>query len=232
MNEATNSAPSNIASNATPAHVTGANPDPNPAPDGHNIRSAEHLKVESWLREDYAAGKMTTDEYAAAMLELNEAHEEAPDTRTESQKTFDATFPPAKPEAYAFPPPQPGEQATPELRAADLTTRHWLSTALFSREHGSALAVEADRVARKIEHFSEAQHELFARSERQTLEKLWGADTEKNLSTARAFIREVGEKHPELIQMLNATGLGNSSSVIVQIYHQAERLMARNGEPT
>lgn len=230
MNNTTNSVPSNPTPNATSGHATGANPDPNPAPDGHNIRSAEHLKVETWLREDYAAGKMNTDEYAAAMLQLNETQEEAPDTRTASQKEYDAAFPPAKPEAYAFPPPQPSEQVTPELRAADLTTRNWLSTALFSREHGSALAVEADRVARKIEHFTEAQHELFARSERQTLQKLWGADTEKNLSTARAFIREVGEKHPELIQMLNATGLGNSSSVIVQIYHQAERLMARNGQ--
>ena len=204
---------------------------PNPAPNGQEGPSLEQATVATWLREDFNVGKMTADEFATAMQELTgEEDTQGPDMRTESQKEYDASIPPAKPEHYTFPPAAPGEQLTPEMRAAEMTTRTWLSTGLFSREHGSALAVEADRVARKIEYFIPAQHELFARSERLVLEKVWGADTQKNLSIAKAFVREVAEKHPQIIDFLNQTGLGNSSGVIIGLYHQAERLAARNGD--
>lgn len=204
---------------------------PNPAPNGQDGPSLEQATVANWLREDFNAGKLTADQFAEAMQELTgEEDTQTPDTRTESQKDYDASFPPAKPEHYTFPPAAPGEQMSPEMKTADLMTRTWLSTGLFSREHGSALAVEADRVARKIEHFTPAQHELFARSERLVLEKVWGADTQKNLSIAKAFVREVAEKHPQIIDFLDQTGLGNSSGVIIGLYHQAERLAARNGD--
>jgi len=210
---------------------TNPNPSaPNPAPNGQEGPSPEQTTVANWLREDFNAGKMTADQFAEAMQELTGQEDTQADTRTESQKEFDSAFPPAQPEHYTFPPSAPGEQATPEMRAADLTTRTWLSTALFSREHGSALAAEVDRTARRIEHFTPAQHELFARSERLVLEKVWGADTQKNLSIAKAFVREVAEKHPQIIDFLDQTGLGNSSGVIIGLYHQAERLAARNGE--
>ena len=204
---------------------------PNPAPDGQDGLSPEQTAFTNWLREDFNAGKMTADELATAMQELTgEEDTQGPDTRTESQKEHDASFPPAAPEHYTFPSAAPGEQLTPDMRAAEMTTRTWLSTALFSREHGSALAAEVDRTARRIEHFTPAQHELFARSERLVLEKVWGADTQKNLSIAKAFVREVAEKHPQIIDFLNQTGLGNSSGVIIGLYHQAERLAARNGD--
>lgn len=204
---------------------------PNPVPNGQEGPSPEQATVANWLREDFNAGKMTADQFAEAMQELTgEEDTQGPDTRTDSQKEFDSAFPPAKPEHYTFPPAAPGEQMSPEMRAAEMTTRSWLSTGLFSREHGSALAVEVDRVARKIEHFTPAQHELFARSERLVLEKVWGADTQKNLSIAKAFVREVAEKHPQIIDFLDQTGLGNSSGVIIGLYHQAERLAARNGD--
>ena len=68
------------------------------------------------------------------------------------------------------------------------------------------------------------------RGRRLVLEKVWGADTQKNLSIAKAFVREVAEKHPQIIDFLDQTGLGNSSGVIIGLYHQAERLTARNGD--
>ncbi|MCS6295962.1 MAG: hypothetical protein H8K09_07000 [Nitrospira sp.] len=211
---------------------TNPNPSaPDPAPNGQEASSLEHTTVANWLQEDFNAGKLTADEFATALEELNGSDDtQGPDTRTESQKEHDASFPPAKPEHYTFPPAAPGEQISSEIRAAEMTTRTWLSTALFSREHGSALAAEVDRTARRIEHFTPAQHELFARSERLVLEKVWGAETQKNLSIAKAFVREVAEKHPQIIDFLNQTGLGNSSGVIIGLYHQAERLAARNGD--
>ena len=94
----------------------------------------------------------------------------------------------------------------------------------------SAPSVEAAASATFTELFNDAEHELFARSERLALEKVWGADTQRNLSIAKAFVREVAEKHPQIIDFLDQTGLGNSSGVIIGLYHQAERLVARNGE--
>jgi hypothetical protein len=183
-----------------------------------------------WLREDHAAGRISDAELATALQEMTgEGNDQlAPDIRTVEQKEFDKTFPPAKPEQYDFPRTVDPDHITPEVKAFDATARGWLATGLFTREHGSALAHEANRIAAQIEHFSPVEHELFARPERVTLERMWGADTDKNLSIAQAFVREVAEQHPQLIEMLNATGLGNSSSIIVQIFHQAERLMARN----
>ena len=107
---------------------------PNPAPNGQEGPSLEQATVANWLREDFNAGKLTADQFAEAMQELTgEEDTQGRDTRTESQKEHDASFPPAKPEHYTFPPAAPGEQMSPDMRAAEMTTRTWLSTALFSR---------------------------------------------------------------------------------------------------
>jgi hypothetical protein len=185
-----------------------------------------------WLKEDHAAGKLSDADFATALQEMAEQADVQlkPDTRTPSQKEHDATFPPAKPQDYSFPQHGDPDHMTPDMKAADAMSRGWLATGLFTREHGSALATIADRVAAEIEHYSPEQHELFARSERLTLEHLWGPQTDANIGMVKSFVSEVAEKSPELIHMLNATGLGNSSQVIVQLYHHCERLNARNGE--
>ncbi|HRB14915.1 MAG TPA: hypothetical protein PK224_03915 [Nitrospira sp.] len=212
--------------NTTPNPATS-----DPAPNGQDAPSPEQATVANWLREDFNAGKMTADQFAEAMQELTGQEDtQGLDMRTPEQKDYDASFPPARAEDFNFPFPEHGVSMTADMKAADTMARGWLATGLFTKEHGSALAVEVDRVARKIEHFTPAEHELFARSERLVLEKVWGADTQKNLSIAKAFVREVAEKHPQIIDFLDQTGLGNSSGVIIGLYHQAERLAARNGE--
>ena len=117
------------------------------------------------------------------------------------------------------------------MKAADAMSRGWLSTALFTKEHGSALATVANRVAAEIEHHSPEQQALYARSQKILLENMWGEHADRNIATTQAFVREVGKLSPELLHMLNETGLGDSAmNIISQLFNQAERLMSRNGE--
>ena len=221
---------------STPSPSTPNPSSPSPAPDGQDTQpSREHVAIEQSLREYHSKGRMTDAELVTALQELTGDTEAqlAPDTRTESQRAFDAQFPAAKPEHFDFGPPERQGTPTREEQAFDHTARTWLAHGKFSKELGSALAKECTRVSKQLEGFkTSAERELFKIGERRRLDKLWGPNTEKNIAATKAFVREVGEKHPEFIQMLNATGLGDSADIIVRIHSQAERLMARNGETT
>ena len=218
--------------NLTPdASTDAASPIPAPAPTGQDAPSHEHTTMMEWLKQYHAAGRLSDADLATALEEMNEPSDApAADTRTSAQKEHDAVFPPAKPEQYDFPQHVDAERMTPDMKAADAMSRGWLSTALFSKEHGSALATIADRVAAEIEHHSPEQHALYARSQKILLENMWGQDTDKNMATAKAFVLRSAKKSPELLHMLNETGLGDSAIIISQLFNQAERLMSRNGE--
>ena len=209
------------AQSAAPAQPNGGAPELTP----------HQVTVMGWLKDDHAKGRMSDAELNTALQQLTGkgAEQLTPDTRTPEQQEYDRHFPPAKPAHYELPLHDDHEHMTPEKTAFDNTVRGWLATGLFPREHGSAIAKEAHRVAAKLEHYTEGQRELFRRTEMATLSKIWGADTAKNLSMARAFIREVAEKSPQLVEMLNRTGIGNSAAIVIQCFHQAERLNARNG---
>jgi hypothetical protein len=212
----------------TPSSVSASPAQPN---GGAPELTTEQTTMMGWLKDDHAKGRMSDTELATALQELTgeDLQQSAPDTRTPEQLQHDSQFPPAKPEHYTLPQYDDPEHITPAMTAFDATARGWLATGLFPKEHGSAIAKEANRVAAQLEHYTEGQHELFRRTEMATLSKIWGADTAKNLAMARAFIREVGEKSPQLIEMLDRTGIGNSASIVIQCFHQAERLHARNG---
>ena len=50
-----------------------------------------------------------------------------------------------------------------------------------------------------------------------------------NLNMAKQLYRELAEKHPEITDVLNRTGAGNSARVIVALYQQAQLLGRRKG---
>lgn len=208
-------------------------PNSNPAPDGQDTQpSREHVAIEQSLREYHSQGRMTDAELVTALQELTGDTEAqlAPDTRTESQRAFDRDFPPAKAEHFDLGPPERQGTPTREEQAFDRTARSWLAAGRFDKSSGSALAKEVDRVARQLEGFkTEAEYSLFKISERGRLEKLWGADTGKNIQMAKDFVAELAQQHPEILRVLDS-GVGNSAGVIVRLQQQAERLLIRNGE--
>ncbi len=211
-------------------------PNPNPAPDGQNTHepSREHVAIEQSLREYHSKGRMTDAELVTALQELNGDTETqlAPDNRTESQRSFDAQFPVAKPEHFDFGPPERQGTPTPEEQKFASEARNWLAAGKFDKALGSALAHECTRVAKQLEGFTTAaEHELFKMTERRRLEKMWGADTGKNIQMAKDFVAELADIHPGILPVLDS-GLGNSSGVIVRIWQQAQRLLVRNGEST
>ena len=211
-------------------------PNSNPAPDGQDTHepSREHVAIEQSLREYHSKGRMTDAELVTALQELTGDTEAqlAPDKRTESQRAFDAQFPVAKPEHYNFGPPERQGNLSKEEQAFDTAARGWLAAGRFDKALGSALASECQRVAKQLEGFkSPAEHELFRLSERRRLEKMWGADTGKNIQMAKDFVAELAQVHPEIVRLLDS-GLGDAAGIVVRIHAQAQRLLIRNGETT
>lgn len=202
------------------------------SPPGQSIPelSQEQQTMVGWLQDCHATGRMNDAELDTALHQVTGRGREqlTDDTRTPEQKSFDRDFPAAKPHEYLLPSPEDPTRITPEEKALNQAAREWLAAGRFTREHGSSLAKEVANVAQKLEHFTDAQHEEYQQTEMAALSRVWGANTQKNLAITKAFVQELGAKHPQLIEMLNATGAGNSSRVIVQIFHQAERLMVRN----
>jgi hypothetical protein len=203
-----------------------------PAIEMNTAPSTEAEGFKEWVRQDLAAGKMTREQADTALREIDGTSlaEMAKDNRNDAQRFHDSQWPPSAPEGYIFPRYDDPENITKEMTAFDKTARNWLSTGLFPKEEGSFVAREVNRVAEQIDGFTDAQHELFQRSEMNKLTCIWREDTAKNIATAQAFIKELDAKSGgKIIPFLNASGTGDSSALVIQIYNQALRLSQRNG---
>jgi hypothetical protein len=208
-----------------------ASVDATPAIEMNTAPSTEAEGFKAWVREDLAAGKMTREQADQALRDIDGTTlaEMAKDSRNDAQRFHDSQWPPAAPEAYTFPRYDDPEAITKEMTAGDKMARNWLSTGLFPKEEGSFVAAEVNRVAEEIDKFTEAQHELYQRTEMNKLTCIWREDTAKNIAIAADYVRDLDKKTGgTLIPFLNS-GIGNSSALTILIYSQAQRLAVRNG---
>ena len=97
-----------------------------------------------------------------------------------------------------------------------------------ARQFLDGAGLPADGLAEQMDGWNDAQHEQFQKTEMVKLTHIWGEETAKNIAIACDFIREVDAVSPGLVQFLNS-GIGNAASVVIQAYHQAQRLAVRNG---
>jgi hypothetical protein len=185
------------------------------------------------VTDDYRAGRMTREQADGALKEINGegiSQLEA-DKRTDSQRQFDAIHEPGQPNDYTFPAYQNPESITAEQTAFDKTARGWLATGLFPKEQGSFIAKEAVRLAKQMDGWDDWRHENFQKIEMNVLTNIWREDTAKNIAVCQAFIKELDARSAgKLIPFLNASGIGNSSALVIQIFNQANRLAIRNGK--
>jgi hypothetical protein len=129
------------------------------------------------------------------------------------------------PAAYDLPPivDEAGEFSAEGLQQVD----GWLRTAQFEAGSGAAIAHEVAKCNARFATMSDVDKELDARAGRERLGKLWGAATEQNLQLVGQLLRELEQKSPGLVELLERTGAGNSPLLLVQLHHRAQALARR-----
>jgi hypothetical protein len=193
--------------------------------------NSEQKKFVSWLREDHGNKLITDAQLDIGLYEVTGQGIEQlkGDTRSNAQRAHDAQWPPAAPEAYNFPAYDDPENITADQTAFDKTARNWLSAGLFPKEEGSFVAREVNRLAEQMDGWSDWDHDNFQKIQMNQLTCIWREDTAKNIAVAAEYVRDLDAKTGgQLIPFLNASGIGNSSGLVIQIYNQAQRMAARN----
>jgi hypothetical protein len=143
---------------------------------------------------------------------------------------IDALFPPARPVDYDMPrfAEDGAEYGTKEFEA-DTLARSWLADARFPRELGSFVAKESAKTAALLKTMSPELRELWARGQKETVERILGPAAPRKLALAQQLIRELEAKRPGVAHFLEASGAGNAAAIVVQVAEHATRLAARRG---
>lgn len=148
----------------------------------------------------------------------------------EVAREIDQHFPPARPEQFEMPiMAEEGEDYGPQQFEADKLARSWLADGRFPREIGSHIAQEAARAAALVRSMTPETRELWARGQREAIDKMLGAAAPRKLALAQQLIQELEGKRPGVVAFLEASGAGNAASVVVQVAEHATRLAARRG---
>jgi hypothetical protein len=192
--------------------------------------SREAQTMFAWIDADVQAGRFSAEEGAKMKAEAIGGSVPAPTAADPIAEHLTAEgFAPAQAKDFHLPPMlKDGESFTPELQQADATMRGWLEGAMFTREIGSSLAAEVEKVARTQMNADDATREIYARGQRAALERVWGPEkTAERIALAQKLVRELDAKQPGLIRFMNDTGAGNCAFVIAQIALHAERLAGR-----
>jgi hypothetical protein len=143
---------------------------------------------------------------------------------------IDALFPPARPVDYDMPlfAENGAEYGAAEFEA-DTLARSWLADARFPRELGSFVAKEAAKVAGLVKTMSPELRELWARGQKESVERILGPAAPRKLALAQQLIRELEAKRPGVAHFLEVSGAGNAAAIVVQVAEHATRLAARRG---
>jgi hypothetical protein len=124
--------------------------------------------------------------------------------------------PPETIAGYQFQPPPPGVETSIEQEVAMRT--------LF-RESGipSHVGSEANRLWNQaiLNPPSEIDRTLQGKANRVALEQAWGPDFERNLAAAQSVVAQMAKTRPEVINMLEQSGLGNNVYIIRSLYNLA-----------
>jgi hypothetical protein len=108
---------------------------------------------------------------------------------------------------------------TPEDQEADASIRSWMVEAQLPKGVGDFVISEANTLVPKLMAMDGGQRQLFQASERTKLQAIWKDDFHRNLKAAREMVKQIEAKKPGLIDFLERSGLGDSSSMILQLHH-------------
>jgi len=68
---------------------------------------------------------------------------------------------------------------------------------------------------------SEIDRTLQGKAAQVSLEQAWGPDFQKNLAAAQGIVAQMAKTRPEVVQMLEDSGLGNNAYLIRSLYQMA-----------
>jgi hypothetical protein len=74
---------------------------------------------------------------------------------------------------------------------------------------------------------SPEQSQAWSANQEAILKKMWGSEYKQKLAFANKLVKELDQKRPGLIKLLDQTGAGDSAAVVAQFALQAERLYFR-----
>jgi hypothetical protein len=118
--------------------------------------------------------------------------------------------------------------ATPEQAlAAQKTSAEWSMEGRLSPEKHAFVTEEIARLTPRYQSMDAGARELFAKTERAKVDKVFGSESATMIARARQLVREVEARKPGLVRLLEQSGGGNSASVIVALAQQATMLGMR-----
>jgi hypothetical protein len=150
----------------------------------------------------------------------------APDpAHTGDQALLEQELQPGKLSDYRMPfmPDATAEQAL----AAQKTSAEWSMEGRLSPEKHAFITEEIARLTPRYQSMDAGARDLFAKTERAKVDKVFGKDSATMVSRARQLVREVEARKPGLVRLLEESGGGNSASVIVALAQQATMLGMR-----
>jgi hypothetical protein len=189
--------------------------------------TAQQQQMAQW---EVDAGRLSLEE-ANELLKNNNVepifrHKEAPNP---TAAAIDKDFPPAQPNEFKI--PQLGDAENPasiqEIKAVSTAVRDWMSTARFPKELGNYVIKEVTRVDKDYAKMTPDEQASWSQKQQSILRKMWGSEYKQKLAFANKLVKELDQKRPGLIKLLDQTGAGDSAAVVAQFALQAERLYFR-----
>jgi hypothetical protein len=138
------------------------------------------------------------------------------------EEAVEPALPVAEPHQYDLGDLADGQVYDESHKEADTAIREWMVEAGLSKGVGTFIAQEANILVPQLMEMDDGQRQLFQASERTKLEQVWKGDFHKNLKAARDLVKKIESKKPGLIDFLERSGLGDSSSMILQLHHASQ----------
>lgn len=190
------------------------------------LNTAQAETMAAWIREDVAAGRLTSEQAEKAFNELSTPVENRTDGRSPVAKELDEAglAPAAKPEDYVI---HWGQEQTPELKQSDTASRTWLHGAGFPRELGNSLANRISKVIQR--NAGKTPDQLAAEADVNIirLQGVHGGTLPEKFAAANKMIHELEAKQPGLKRLLTSHGVGDDPITVNLLLAQAERYWAR-----
>jgi hypothetical protein len=191
--------------------------------------STEAEGFKEWVRQDLAAGKMTPEQadQALKVIDGQGLDQLKADTRSESERQYDKDFPVCREDNIPWPHSPDGE-STPEFNAFRTQINTYFIDAGMTKDTAGYILKEADAFGYRSEKWTPEEHVLFGRAEIAKLECVLGDQLPQKLQLARQMVQKLESKRPGIVAMLEKTGLGNHSAVVLALANHCERLSKRS----
>jgi hypothetical protein len=139
-----------------------------------------------------------------------------------SEEVVEPALPVAEPHQYDLGDLADGQVYDESHKEADTAIREWMVQAGLSKGVGTFIAQEANILVPQLMEMDDGQRQLFQQQERVKLQTIWKDDFHRNLKAARQLVQQIESRKPGLIDFLERSGLGDSSSMILQLHHASQ----------